>query len=107
MHTDPEYFFAAKYMSVRRIMQNSCIPASLLVQVSSKWAVVANEVILMTDMMTIMVMMVMIKSIYSKGSFDVNEVFMMTAHDSRGVLVPPDPKSDDGTRESTQEGVAS
>ena len=106
MHTDPEYFFAAKYRSVRRILQNSCIPASLLVQVSSKWAVVANEVILMTDMMTIMVMMVMIK-IYSKGSVDVNEVFMMTAHDSRGVLDPPDPKSDDGTRESTQEGVAS
>ena len=75
-------------------------------QVSSKWAVVANEVILMTDMMTIMVMMVMIK-IYSKGSVDVNEVFLMTAHDSRGVLFPPDPKSDDGTRESTQEGVAS
>ena len=105
MHTDPEYFFAAKYRSVRRILQKSCIPASLLVQVSSKWAVVANEVILMTDMMTIMVMMVMIKSIYSKGSFDVNEVFMMTAR--RGVLDPPDPKSDDGTRESTQEGVAS
>ena len=73
-------------------------------QVSSKWAVVANEVILMTDMMT---MIVMIKSIYSKGSVDVNEVFLMTAHDSRGVLDPPDPKSDDGTRESTQEGVAS
>ena len=104
MHTDPEYFFAAKYRSVRRILQNSCIPASLLVQVSSKWAVVANEVILMTDMMT---MIVMIKSIYSKGSVDVNEVFLMTAHDSRGVLFPPDPKSDDGTRESTQEGVAS
>ena len=107
MHTDPEYFFAAKYRSVRRILQNSCIPASLLVQVSSKWAVVANEVILMTDMMTIMVMMAMIKSIYSKGSVNVNEVSMVTAHDSRGVLDPHDPKSDDGTRESTQEGVAS
>ena len=102
MHTDPEYFFAAKYRSLRRILQNSCIPASFL---SSKWAVVANEVILRRDMMTILVMIN--KSIYSKGSFDVNEVFMMTAHDSRGVLFPPDPKSDDGTRESTQEGVAS
>ena len=61
----------------------------------------------MTDKMTTMVMMVMIKSIYSKGPVDVNEVFLMTAHDSRGVLDPHDPKSDDGTRESTQEGVAS
>ena len=61
------------------------------------------EVILMRDMMTIRVMI----KIYWKGSVDVNEVFMMTAHDSRGVLDPPDPKSDDGTRESTQEGVAS
>ena len=65
------------------------------------------EVISMTDKMTIMVMMVMIKSINSKGSVDVNEVFLMTAYDSRGVLDPHDPKSDDGTRESTQEGVAS
>ena len=85
-------FFAAKYRSVCRILQNSCTPTSSLMQVSSKWAVVANEVILMTDMMTIMVMMVMIKSIYLKGSVDVNEVFLMTAHDSRGVLFPPDPK---------------
>ena len=58
-------------------------------------------------MMTIMVMMAMFKRIYSKGSVDANEVFLMTAHESRGVLDPHDPKSDDGTRENTQEGVAS
>ena len=58
-------------------------------------------------MMTIMVMMAMFKRIYSKGSVDANEVFLMTANDSRGVLDPHDPKSDDGTRENTQEGVAS